>query len=134
MAETTSGSQSSLDALRRQIRVLAARPNLTTQEQSELGEIEQKLRYFGTRKRTQPTAVNSLRYTVPAGTKVPFFDMPPEGRGNRKRKTKGKKLNKYQHHIKECRLGQGDYDGQGKREFDECVGLWREIKKKRKEL
>ncbi len=133
MAETTSGSQSSLDALRRRIRVLATRPNLTTQEQSELGEIEQKLRYFGTRKRTvsQTTPVDS----VPAGTKVPFFDMPPEGkRKTRKRGSKGKKLNKYQTHIKECRLGQGDYDGQGKREFGECVGLWREIKKKRKEL
>jgi len=133
MAEKTSGNQSSLETLRHRIRELAARPRLTTQEQSELGEIERQLRYFGTRKHiaAQPTSVGS----VPVGAEVPFFDMPPKGRGNTpKRKTKGKKLNEYQQHIKECRLGKGGYDGQGKREFDECVGLWREIKVRRKEL
>ena len=135
MAKTTSGNQSNLETLTRRIRELSAKANLTTQEQSELGEIERNLRYFGARKHTssQPTAVDS----TPVEADVPYFDMPPEGRKRQnspKRKGKGKRLNKYQNHIKECRLGQGDYDGQGKRDFNECVALWREIKRKRKEL
>ena len=133
MAKTTSGNQNSLETLTHRIRVLSAKPNLTGQEKSELGEIERQLRYFGKGKRPTPQQTDVSSEPT---EDVPFFDMPPSGGKKKKnpKTRKGKRLNQYQQHIKECRLGKGDYDGQGKRDFNECVGLWRDIKKKRKEL
>ncbi len=46
------------------------------------------------------------------------------------RKTKsGAKMSSYQVHVADCRGGKGKFEGQGTKDFEQCVEIWNNLKK-----
>ena len=116
--------------IRKRIRELSKRLPLSAEEEDELDQMQAEVR----RAQKPAPAELSVRdsagpsVSLAQGTNVAFPDNDPPAR----RKPKGKKkLGKYQQHIKECRLGSGEFDGQGRKGFNECVDMWREIKRRK---
>lgn len=96
--------------------MLESKPYLSGQDEEELDGLQKRLKKF-----MSPAAKETKEKEVPA----PMWDQPrPVLHGK-----KGKKLNKYQIFISECRRGYGQFDGEGKKGFEDCVEAWREVKK-----
>lgn len=53
-----------------------------------------------------------------------------KNKSKKTRKTKsGAKMSGYQVHVADCRGGKGKFDGQGTKDFDQCVEIWNNLKK-----
>jgi len=112
--------ETDLNYIQARIRALESRPYLTEGDEGELDELQERLKRYLVGK---PPKEKEKEKT----TTAPIWNQPrPELHSK-----KGKKLNKYQIFISECRRGYGGFDGEGKKGFEECVDMWREVGKKK---
>lgn len=110
-------TETDLKYIEARVRVLESKPYLSSQDQTELDELQKRLKKY-----MSPSA----KKTEEEDMRAPIWNQPrPVLHGK-----KGKKLNKYQIFISECRRGYGQFDGEGKKGFEECVEAWRQVKQK----
>ena len=109
--------ESDLKYIEARIRVLESKHYLSGQDEEELDDLQKSLKKY-----MSPTAKETEEKEVPA----PLWNQPRPVLHSKK----GKKLNKYQIFISECRRGYGQFDGEGKKGFEDCVEAWRQVKQK----
>lgn len=128
MKETNS-DLNRLSAIQKRILELTAKRGYDQNVSDELVNLRNELRGMVQSKKDteQKDNLRGSRETVPTWESAPVKERPVKKKSRKKKKPK-RRLNRYQKHMSECLKGTGKYDGDGRRDFNECIYVWHNIR------
>ena len=122
-------SLNQLASIQKRIVALTVKRGYDPKVSDELADLRRELREMVQSEKTteQKDSLGGSKESVPSWESAPVKERPVKKKSRKTRKPK-RRLNRYQKHMSECLKGTGKYDGDGRRDFNECIYVWHNIR------